>query len=347
VGSSRAGAPQEYIEALSRAVTHASHCFGGALSGSDDLARAELKFYQGDIRTAEVFIIRAMERALEHGQFEVMHRALFYTMRCAAAHGDWAKAEKVLDDMKGLLEIKEYSNRFFINDTILSWHYCYLDLPDLIPNWLKDKFAPYGHAYFIENLGNLVKARYCYLKMNYSPLLAYLAEQRHRESILFGRIEMLALEACTHYKMKNKSAAFTVLQAAYEEAHPNDITMPFVELGKDMRTLSAAALKEASCNIPSSWLEAINRQATTYAKRKAHIISQYNQINNVRPENIFSPRELEILSNLSQGLSRSDIAVSCNLSINTVKMVINNIYNKLGVKNLADLIRVAVEQNLV
>jgi DNA-binding NarL/FixJ family response regulator len=56
---------------------------------------------------------------------------------------------------------------------------------------------------------------------------------------------------------------------------------------------------------------------------------------------------MEILTDLSHGLSRSEIAASRGLSINNVKMVINNVYEKLGVENLADLIRVAVERKLI
>ena len=60
-----------------------------------------------------------------------------------------------------------------------------------------------------------------------------------------------------------------------------------------------------------------------------------------------SVRETEILTDLSQGLSRAEIAVSRGLSINTVKMLVKNIYYKTGAENLADLIRIAVLQKLI
>jgi DNA-binding CsgD family transcriptional regulator len=42
-----------------------------------------------------------------------------------------------------------------------------------------------------------------------------------------------------------------------------------------------------------------------------------------------------------------EIASNRGLSINTIKMVINTLYMKVGAENLADLIRIAVEQNLI
>jgi DNA-binding NarL/FixJ family response regulator len=58
-----------------------------------------------------------------------------------------------------------------------------------------------------------------------------------------------------------------------------------------------------------------------------------------------SPRETAVLNDLYHGLSRSEIAASHDLSINTVKMVLNTIYAKLGVDNLADAIRVTWNRN--
>jgi LuxR family maltose regulon positive regulatory protein len=192
----------------------------------------------------------------------------------------------------------------------------------------------------------MIKARYCYTAKKFPPLLAYIDEMKGRASYLFERIELLAMKACIHYKMKDKRKAFSALQEAYEDALPNGILMPFVELGKDMRTLTAVALKSNS-KIPRPWLEDINRRSATYAKRRTHIITEYKKAYGITDRIVFSPREAEILSDLSHGLSRVEIADSRNLSVNTVKMVINMLYTKVGAENLADLIRIVVERKLI
>jgi LuxR family maltose regulon positive regulatory protein len=214
-------------------------------------------------------------------------------------------------------------------------------------DWLKENFTPYAHAAFIENSGNQVKARYYFLTRDYPPLLSYIHEMKQRESYLFGRLEMLAIEACVHYKMKDKVAAFAVLQEAYEAASPNEIVMPFIELGKDMRTLTSAALKESKCPIPKPWLENIYRKSASYAKHQAHVAAEFGQTHRITGNIPISPREADILADLSHGLSRAEIAANRNLSVNTVKMVIGNIYSKLGAENLADLIRIATERKMI
>jgi DNA-binding NarL/FixJ family response regulator len=123
--------------------------------------------------------------------------------------------------------------------------------------------------------------------------------------------------------------------------------MPFIELGKDIRTLTASAMKEPSLKIPGPWLESVNRKAASYAKRQAHISARYKQANRLVDSIVLSPREAEILTDLSHGLTRAEIAASRGLSINTVKMIINMIYAKAGAENLADLIRIAVEHKMI
>jgi len=347
-GSARKGSPDDFIAVITRNHAHIQKSFmKGFMAGELELARGELDFYRGDISSAESHIVLAMKQARAEKQFGLMHRALLYTQRIAAAQGDFTLMEQTLKEIKAQTEETEYLNRFMDYDISLSWYYCFLGLPEKAADWLKEDFMPYSHAASIDNFGNQIKARFFYSTRDFAPLLAYIEEMKTRESFLFGRIEMLALEACIHYKLKNKEKAFSVFEAAYKDAQPNGILTPFIEMGKDTRTLAASILKESRKVIPAPWLEEINRKSASYAKRRTHVIAEYMQANRITDNPAITPRESDILGDLSQGLSRSEIASSRSLSINTVKMVINSLYYKLGAQNLADLIRIATKRKLI
>lgn len=64
-------------------------------------------------------------------------------------------------------------------------------------------------------------------------------------------------------------------------------------------------------------------------------------------ETDLSTRELEVLINISQGLSNQDIADKLFVSINTVKTHTTNIYSKLGVKSRTQAVSKAKKLNLV
>jgi len=347
VGSSRKGAPEDFISALTRCGEYVSKCYINFGTGEDELAKGELKFYQGDIQGAEASFTHGINHARKLKRSAVINKTLFYTLRIAVFQGNYKKSHQILKDMKIYLDDTRYYNRFIDYDIFLCWYYCILRMPEKVPDWLKENFSLYAHTSFIENYTNQIKARYYYQTRNYAPLLSYIEDMKMQESFLFGRIEMLVLEACVYYKMKDKEKAYTALEEAYNNAYPNNIIMPFIELGKDMRTLTIFALKNTEKRIPKVWLEEINRKSTYYAKRLAHAAAEYKQANRIINIVSISPRERDILTDLSHGLSRTEIASTRGLSINTVKMLVNNVYMKLGAENLADAIRIATERKFV
>jgi ATP/maltotriose-dependent transcriptional regulator MalT len=53
----------------------------------------------------------------------------------------------------------------------------------------------------------------------------------------------------------------------------------------------------------------------------------------MKPTEIMSHKEQEVLCFLVKGMSNTEIASNCSISINTVKTHLKSIYKKLGVKN--------------
>ncbi len=294
----------------------------------------------------EPLLMDALRQARENRQFEIEHKALFYLMRLALFHGEHVKAGQALKRMEAALDEQGYAHRYFNYDAALAWYYCFLRQPALVPACMKDNFSPYSHAYFHENTGNQIKARCHYITGNYAPLLAYIEALKHRESIIYGRVEMLALAACTHFKMKNRAEAMDALRCAYEAASPNGILIPFIELGRDMRALSAAFISESGC-VPREWLDIVRRKSTLFAKHQSMMIQNYQKALGNDSRISLSVRERDVLLDIYHGLSRSEIAEKQALSVHTVNSVINNIFNKLGAHSIVDVVRIAAEEKLV
>lgn len=346
-GMSRRGAPQEYCQALARSVEHMSRAKNTCLEGLDDLCQGELLFFQGEYDAAMPLIAGALMRATGNGQFVIRYVALFYVMRIAACRGNYKKMEQALQEMKATLESNEYYNRFAIYDLSRSFYYFILRCPEMFSGWLKGMFVPFPTTNSVESAGNMLKARYFYQTKNYAAVLAHIGEQKRQGGMLYGWLELLAIESCVHYQMKNIEKAWVALLEAYETALPNNIIMPFIELGKDMRTLTLAALGDSDCPVPGPWLKNINKKSSLYARRQTLLISEYKKANSINIEMSLTRREMKVLHDLYQGLSRSEIAGIHCLSINTVRIIIRRIYEKLQARNLADLIRIVYERKLI
>ena len=249
--------------------------------------------------------------------------------------------------MEDLLSYSEYTIRNITYDIAAGVYYYLISQPEKFPDWLKEKFAFCKYNNPLEDYGNQIKMRYHYLTKNYTVLLSFMKEQKRRQTVLYGRIEMLAMEACVHYKMNNINEAYNILLEAYETSNPNNIMMPFIILGKDMRSLISSYARKKNCSIPQQWLKKISQATYTYAQNRDLVISDYKKAHGITENVSLSPREKEVLCEMYKGLNNQEIADYYNLSVNTIKLHINGIYNKLGARNRADVFRIANEHNLL
>lgn len=67
---------------------------------------------------------------------------------------------------------------------------------------------------------------------------------------------------------------------------------------------------------------------------------------NTEPENILSKTELKIIRILEEGLSNKSISERYDISENTVKFHLKNIYRKLGVHNRLQAVHKINKNNL-
>jgi LuxR family maltose regulon positive regulatory protein len=351
VASPEKGEMERSIDAVEAVASLAIGPLGGMEYGADTLARTELAFFRGDMAGAEKFARLTLQRAQEWNQYEVENRALYYLLRISLAQGNYDAIPGVFRQLEAQLDEVHYINRFTCHDVVVGWYYAQIGQTDKVASWLKNDFEASDLNSMNLGLEVLVKAKCHLTEKRYPAALAALTAMETRNNqydagdFILGRISMKAMEAVCRYQSRDKERAFAALEEAYSLAHPNALYMPFMELGKDMRTLAAAALKDGGTAVPRTWLETIRRNASAYAK-KLFAISEWRQITG-RTAVSLSRREQEVLEGFSRGLTREEIAAASSISINTVKSVARSIYNKLGAVNRADAVRIAVARGMI
>jgi DNA-binding NarL/FixJ family response regulator len=235
-------------------------------------------------------------------------------------------------------------------EVVLSWYYASIGETEDIAAWVKSDFmVPEAEAY-ITGIEDIAKLKYYLSEKRYHALLAFLDRRPTTHGIrkfLIGRIGMAVNEAICLYNLKDRNEAMEALQRAYELSAPNAFDMPFIEQGHHMRARAGAALRELTCDLPADWLELIRSKSATYAKRIAHVKSLYRQDVGKDGEIQLTLREKEVLQDMAQGLSRTEIAVYRGISVNTVKAMLQIIYEKLGADNSMDALRIAISKDLV
>jgi LuxR family maltose regulon positive regulatory protein len=352
--SEEPGEMERYIEGLAGMVAQVPYSTGGCTLGLDDLARAELSFYRGDLAEAERFALRSLRNAREGQQYEIENRGLFYLMRIYLARGNYEAIQDILKQLEAQLDEPHYLNRFTYHDIFMGWYYIRIGQVDKLASWLKNDFEESDLNSIVFGQEIIVKARYHVAEKRYPAALAVLDGWETRNSpwvFVLGKIEVKALEAVCRYQLKDKGGAYAALGQAWHTASPHAIVMPFWELGKDMRALADAAIKDHAAGLPRDWLEKLRLGAAGYAKRLFAVAEQGGSAVSRKGEAEqgarLSRRETEVLMSLSQGMTREEIAAQASLSVNTVKSIIRSIYLKLGAVNKADAVRIAAARGIV
>jgi len=353
IGNSFAGAFDKFIDAIRCYEPYATKVTNGSGSGMEYLCLTEKSYFQMVLKDVEKYASLTIDAAEKQDQSNTICMAIFYLVRANIALGNYGRIMSLLEQLKSVCEKYNTSRSYKLLDLTESWFYIQIRQPDKVAAWIKGDISPLNQETVPINylFGRLTQAKYYMSEQKYDDLLAHLDKEDKLfgpNLYLLGTLDNKVLKAVALYQTKETKKAIATLQEVYDLAAPDSLYMPLVEIGNKMRPLTRAAMKDETCTIPKEWLEMISTKSSTYAKRVSKIMTEYriaNSENDKQPE--LTLRELELLTDLSHGLSREEIASDLNISIDKVKHMLQSVFDKLGAANTIDAVRIAISKKLV
>lgn len=352
INSPTAGEITKYKDALFSAMPYASKVMNGCAYGAEYLNAADSCLMTGDIPGAEKNAYEAIFRAEQKQQYGIECMANFILVRVNALRGDFSKTADILKLMKEKLERLNISDCLALYDIIEGWFYIKIGKTDKVRKWIKHEeetrkvLAPVivGREY-------LVRSDYLLEEGRFYELLAFMEQQDKvytERGVMYAVIQNKITRAIIHHYIGNNEEGIVALNEAYEMSHPNNLIIQYIEYGNRMRTVINAARNNPNCTIPKEWLDNIYTKSSTYAKQVAAVATAYRDTHFLEKTEIrLSKREKEILQCLCSGQTRTEIASSCDLSINTVKSMMQRLFSKLGALNSVEAVRIATKLDLI
>lgn len=154
-------------------------------------------------------------------------------------------------------------------------------------------------------------------------------------------IETLALRALAYAETGKIDAAIGCLDEAFRYSRGEAIRQIFLDEGPRMEKLLRQMLRKGRetflVSMTKNFISDLLTRFQSY--QNAELRSESN--------GLFSRREAEVLGELSQGYSNKEIARHLDMTENTVKFHLKNIFSKLGVDKRAHAVSVARRMNLL
>ncbi len=170
-------------------------------------------------------------------------------------------------------------------------------------------------------------------------LLAERASEAREKNFVRSYITLSLLLATAHWKRGQHEVAVQAFEAALAPALFEGLKRPFIDEGDllagVLSELSAASEKRRGNRLRDAFIAELNGEITAARRQSSNKPSQ------------LSPREKEVMRFLIQGRSNREIADAMELSVNTVKFHLKNIFGKLGVASRKEAVSATIRKRLL
>ncbi|MCX2744159.1 LuxR C-terminal-related transcriptional regulator [Mangrovivirga sp. M17] len=298
-----------------------------------------IAFQLGEYRTAlELFRQVASQKSII--QNRIMIDSFIAKSILERYFGFFDKQQDTLDQLKDLIQ-KTRNNLFSDlpestenrselsennSEKLLKWAYGYRNEPHP------------SEFHFLIEVPFLTKLKILVIKGEVEESKAAIDELNQIELILnnyhnsYHLVDILVLKAICCAKIENTEGFVAHLNKALDLSVKNGMKRPYIELAQPLEPYFLL-YKD---NIRHSWWIS---NLFSSDSQSGSIGTDNSMINQPDLENNFSVRELEIIRAIQDGLRNKEIADSFNISTETVKSHLKNIFKKSGVHSRVELIK--------
>ncbi|MDL2224830.1 LuxR C-terminal-related transcriptional regulator [Eubacteriales bacterium OttesenSCG-928-M02] len=326
---------------------YVSRVLHGAGYGREYLASGEAHILMGDLKAAQKDIYTAMYRAEEKQQYDIVYNAMFWILRMGMLTGD----DSIIADMVRRLEDARENGPApgdGVIDIALGWFYSEYGMVDQVAGWVL--YDQEGNTPPISvDRDSILRVRCLIIQGKHYEALALLERLEDistRRNSLITLINVYVYRAVLHYQLDDLDKAIQAVRLGYDIAKGDELYMPFIIYGHMTRSLFENLIKREDTGLPQAFLQSMRQKTATYAKRHGYLERRFLDANKGDSFGL-TPREIELLKNLSQGLNREEMGQSMYVSPHTIKSMLKTVYNKLGAINSADAVRIAIHAKII
>lgn len=305
----------------------------GCGTGCDSLAFAEYALETGDLGSAALESQKAIYKAETKAQWSIIICAKFCGMRAAAAAGNISIIHETIRQLQ--LDINKLNNPVYNSMLELCKGYLYasMGMRDSIPLWLKTGdmsslnlfYGGIGFDMLVYAKTLLACEEYVKLEALHDSFEQSFNAYHNRLGLLYNEI-LLAAARAHLYGIK---AGIPRLEFALNMAQSDKIVLPFAECAPHLLPMLDSLSETEKQN---SYFQCVWQLCRQYERNIRRILPKKHEL---------TARELEILSLLSEGLNRNEIAAHLVISPLTVKTHLQSIYKKLDSDGKSSAVKIA------
>lgn len=312
------------------------HIANGCAIGMKQLIDAEYAYDIGELEEAKMFAHKAIYRAEMKKQISVIVDAYFILIRIALMQGKMDEVNQYIEEAEKCIIRRTHPIINMNVEMMKAYIYGISNQYEKMPEWCRTfdiktgmddlttgmmglmTFAPLSVG-----LALLHKKEY----MQVEAFMENCIEEYQRTKSIYAIIIAYIILAVAKLKLYGEDEGIEALEIAFDIAEPDQIIMPFVEQYSNLEVL----LKTM-------------KQQSIFAKK----IIEYNSLGktkqcteNKNSEDIvkkLTDREKEVMRLFVKGYKQSEIAKELQITTDTVKRHIKNVYGKLEIHSKVELI---------